>query len=117
MNNNVNTMSFRIGGDLAMASAVSVVSASQGILADQGIHLSSGSDLGLQGFATKAQAMKTIVDQDKPEAGWQHPGAAYVATGVIADETGESPANLRAARRRNTHPANVIRSRHRSRLG
>ncbi|MGX1807610.1 hypothetical protein ACWIGI_17980 [Nocardia sp. NPDC055321] len=116
MNNYVNTLSVRITGDLVATSAVCVASASRGVLGmQQGIRVSGGGDLGLKGFATKAQAMQTIVDQDKPEAGW-HSAVAYAATGVFADEAGANPASLRAARLRNTHRANVIRSRHRSRL-
>ncbi|MFJ4652139.1 hypothetical protein ACIP5Y_12820 [Nocardia sp. NPDC088792] len=117
MNNilNVNATGMH-AGDLAMASVVSVISASRGILA-QGIRVSSGSDLGLQGFATKAQAVEQIViKQDKPMGAW-HPAAVYAATGAVVIEAGVNPADTQAFRLRpNTHPATVIRSRHRSRL-
>ncbi|MFI1915964.1 hypothetical protein [Nocardia sp. NPDC020380] len=118
MNNilNVNATGMH-AGDLAMASVVSVMSASRGILA-QGIRLSSGSaDFALQGFATKAQADEQIViKQDKPMGAW-HPAAVYAATGAVVIEAGVNPADTQAFRLRpNTHPATVIRSRHRSRL-
>lgn len=116
MNNFVNITSDRITGDLVTATAVSMSCASRGVLSLQGIRLSGGGDLGLQGFATKAQAMQTIVMQDKPVGGW-HSAVTYVATDVRADEAGANPASLRAARLRNFHLATVIRSRHRSRLG
>ncbi|QLY33009.1 hypothetical protein [Nocardia huaxiensis] len=127
----VNITSFDRNGNFAAAGAVaftpalcnqSALSASRGILAMQGIRLSShserGSDLGLQVFATKAQAPKHIVKQDKPMGGW-HPAVAYAATGTVAVdiEAGITLADVLAARLRpTTHPATVIRSRHRSRL-
>ncbi|WP_067687726.1 hypothetical protein [Nocardia jejuensis] len=105
-------------GTSMTADAVFVMSASQRVLAMQGIRVSSQiSDLGLQGFATKAQAASHIViEQDKPVGGW-HPAVAYAATEVFAVETGDNPADLRPVNRhRTTHPATVnTRSRHRSR--
>ncbi|MBL1076352.1 hypothetical protein JK358_18295 [Nocardia sp. 2] len=117
------TDAFASAGDLAFTPALSMLSASRGILATQGIRVSSQSercsDLGVQVFATKAQAPKHIViQQDKPKGGW-HPAVAYAATGTVAVdmEAGINPAAVLAARLRpTTHPATVIRSRHRSRL-
>ncbi|MCU1641554.1 MAG: hypothetical protein JWN03_1829 [Nocardia sp.] len=118
MNSIVNITATGSTGYLATTPVVSVMSASRGILAVQGIRLSGRSgDLGLQGFATKTQAAQTIVmKQDKPSGGW-HPVVAAAAPGMHAVESGINPANLRPARLRDIHLATVIRSRHRSRLG
>ncbi|MEV6069337.1 hypothetical protein AB0L82_22565 [Nocardia sp. NPDC052001] len=120
MNGIVNTASVRtMSGDLATVSTVSVMSASRGILATQGIRLSGFvGDLGLQGFATKTQAAEQIVmKQDKPEGSW-HQAVAYAATDAFAAEAGVDPVHLlpAASRPRNIHLATVNRSRHRSRL-
>ncbi|MFC9997713.1 hypothetical protein [Nocardia sp. NPDC127526] len=103
---------------VAMPRVLSDVSASRGnSFAQQGIRLSSGGDLGLQVFASKAQAPMSniVIKQDKPMEAW-HPAAAYGATGRFAVETGTNPVDLLAARLRHTHLATVNRSRHRSRL-
>lgn len=118
MNGIVNITATGSTGYLVTTPVVSVLSASRGILAMQGIRLSGrNGDLGLQGFATETQAAQTIVmKQDKPSGGW-HPVVAAAAPGTHAVESGINPADLRAARLRDIHPATVIRSRHRSRLG
>ncbi|WP_330185401.1 hypothetical protein OHB26_18580 [Nocardia sp. NBC_01503] len=114
-NSSVRTMS----GDLATVAGGAAMSVSRGILATQGIRLSSiVGDLGLQGFATKTQAAEQIVmKQDKPEGSW-HPAVTYVATDAFAAEAGVNPVHLLPAARRprNIHLATVIMSRHRSRL-
>lgn len=96
-----------------------------GVLASQGIRLLSSTsgldyrgDLGLQVFASKAQAVRQIViKQDKPMGGWQ-PVVAYAATEAMSavETSGIAPTHLPTLRPRNTDPATVIRSRHRSRL-
>ncbi|MFI6868836.1 hypothetical protein [Nocardia sp. NPDC050406] len=110
----------------------SVESASRGILAMQGIRLSSvsGSGSGIFGvfgtvgvhknFETDLYAPSHIVMQDKPKGDWQptadQPTADFAILGAPA-EAGLRPAHLlAAARTRTAHPATVIRSRHRSRL-
>ncbi|MVU81151.1 hypothetical protein GPX89_28385 [Nocardia sp. ET3-3] len=95
-----------------------VASASRGILASQGIRMSGvNGDLGLQVFASKAQADQTIViKQDKPKGDWQL-AADYAAAEAVAVMAGaERPVHLHAVRPNTTDPATVIRSRHRSRL-
>ncbi len=98
------------------------MSASRGILALQGIGLSSA---GVCGFGTPVKispALRPVhtLLQDKPSGGW-HP-TANAAVGVVAREAGYEPAaepmadiDLRAARLRTAHPATVIRNRHRCR--
>ncbi|WP_067535088.1 hypothetical protein [Nocardia crassostreae] len=103
---------------VAMSRALCDMSASRGILASQqGIRLSSGSDLGVQVFASKVQAPehKIVIKQDEPMGAW-HLADAYRAAGVSAAESGTNPADLLTVRLRNTHLATVNRSRHRSRL-
>lgn len=99
----------------------SVESASRGILAMQGIRLSSvsGSGFGVFGvhknLETDLYALESIVTQDKPKGDWQQSIADSAFVGAVAD-TGLRPAHLpAAARTRNAHPATVIMSRHRSR--
>ncbi|WP_040811711.1 hypothetical protein [Nocardia concava] len=119
MNGIVNSISTgSIAGRFACAPVMSLASASRGILALQGIRVSGvNADLGLQVFASKAQADKQIVImQDKPKGDWQ-PAAAYAAVEFVADPAGtERPVHLTAVRPNTTDPATVIRSRHRSRL-
>ncbi|MCP2274710.1 hypothetical protein ACFYT3_10085 [Nocardia amikacinitolerans] len=98
------------------------MSASRGILALQGIGLSSVSVCGFGTPATTSPALRPIhtLLQDKPNGGW-HP-TANAAVGVFAREAGYEPAaepmadiDLQAARLRTAHPATVIRNRHRCR--
>ncbi|MEV6095958.1 hypothetical protein [Nocardia sp. NPDC051981] len=107
-----------IAGRPATACVMSVASVSRGILAPKGIRMSGANgDLGLQVFASKAQAdQQIVIKQDKPKGDW-HPAAVYAAVETLAVATGtERPVHLLAARPRTTDPATVIRSRHRSRL-
>ncbi|WP_405485316.1 hypothetical protein [Nocardia sp. NBC_00511] len=125
--NNIKNFAFtgNIAGASATGSVMSVLSASRGVLASQGIRLLSSTsgldyrgDLGLQVFASKAQAVRQIViKQDKPMGGWQ-PVVAYAATEAMSavETSGIAPTHLPTLRPRNTDPATVIRSRHRSRL-
>ncbi|MEC3952392.1 hypothetical protein VMT65_05020 [Nocardia sp. CDC153] len=96
-----------------------VMSASRGILAFQGIRMSGViGDLGLQVFASKAQAdQQIVIKQDKPKGDWR-PAAVYAAVETVAVPTDaiERPVHLHAVRPNTTDPATVIRSRHRSRL-
>ncbi|MFD7842193.1 hypothetical protein ACWEOI_21165 [Nocardia sp. NPDC004340] len=111
-------------GRVSMASVMSVAPVSLGILASQGIRMSGVSgDLGLQVFASKAQAdQQIVIKQDKPEGNW-YPATAVVdtvtgsAVETVTGATGsERPVHLLAARPNTTDPASVNRSRHRSRL-
>ncbi|GAB3208780.1 hypothetical protein [Nocardia tengchongensis] len=124
MNNNACIASTGISaGRVSMTSVMSVAPVSLGILASQGIRLSGmGGDLGLQVFASKAQAdQQIVIKQDKPEGYW-FPAAAVVDSNAVAVETvtgatgSERPVHLLAARPNTTDPASVNRSRHRSRL-
>ncbi|MEV0343378.1 hypothetical protein AB0H49_30605 [Nocardia sp. NPDC050713] len=99
------------------------MSASRGILALQGIGLSSVSVCGFGTPATISPAHRPIhtLLQDKPSGGWQP--TANAAVGVVAREAGYEPVAepmadidlLPAARLRTAHPATVIRNRHRCR--
>ncbi|MTE12666.1 hypothetical protein [Nocardia aurantiaca] len=107
-----------IAGRFATARVTSVASVSRGILASKGIRMSGvNGDLGLQVFASKAQAdQQIVIKQDKPKGGW-HPAAVYAAVETLAAATGtERPVHLPTVRPNTTDPATVIRSRHRSRL-
>ncbi|APA96258.1 hypothetical protein [Nocardia seriolae] len=121
MNSNSIVKSIATGssaGRCASAPVMSVASASRGILAFQGIRMSGvNGDLGLQVFASKAQAdQQIVIKQDKPKGDWR-PAAAYVAVENLALKAGlERPVHLTAVRPNTTDPATVIRSRHRSRL-
>ncbi|MFD6351489.1 hypothetical protein ACWCW7_15670 [Nocardia tengchongensis] len=124
MNNNACIASTGISaGRVSMTSVMSVAPVSLGILASQGIRLSGmGGDLGLQVFASKAQAdQQIVIKQDKPKGYW-FPAAAVVDNNAVAVETvtgatgSERPVHLLAARPNTTDPASVNRSRHRSRL-
>lgn len=124
MNNNACIASTGISaGRVSMTSVMSVAPVSLGILASQGIRLSGmGGDLGLQVFASKAQAdQQIVIKQDKPKGYW-FPAAAVVDINAAAVETvtgatgSERPVHLLAARPNTTDPASVNRSRHRSRL-
>ncbi|GAB2508063.1 hypothetical protein ACFXHA_25290 [Nocardia sp. NPDC059240] len=119
MNNTVNSIvTGNIAGSFATSPVMSMASASRGILALQGIRMSGVSaDLGLQVFASKAQAdQQIVIKQDKPKGDWQSAAvyAAVEATAVLAGT--ERPVHLPAVRPHTTDPATVIRSRHRSRL-
>ncbi|WP_458690234.1 hypothetical protein [Nocardia tengchongensis] len=124
MNNNACIASTGISaGRVSMTSVMSVAPVSLGILASQGIRLSGmGGDLGLQVFASKAQAdQQIVIKQDKPKGYW-FPAATVVDNNAVAVETvtgatgSERPVHLLAARPNTTDPASVNRSRHRSRL-
>lgn len=104
-------------GATDVASVVPAMSASRGILAMQGIDLSSATGCNVQPFGgTQAHIADVIVELDKPSGGWHQAFAGAIA-GDLAAEAAYVAADLRAARLRNAHPATVIRSRHRSRLG
>lgn len=126
-------MTTNIASTLSVKSVVpSMVSASRGILATQGIRVSgvSGSGFGTFGvfntvgvqknFETDLYVPSHIVMQDKPKGDWQPTGDQLIADFAVlgaAAEAGPRPVHLpTAARTRNAHPATVIRSRHRSRL-
>ncbi len=106
-----NIMNFSSAGVAVNGPAMS---ASRGILGLQGIGLSGVGVFGEQPQFTHMHSPICILAQDKPSGGW-HPVAAAAATGADAIDAGYAPAELRAARLHNAHPATVIRTRQRCR--
>ncbi|WP_054814979.1 hypothetical protein [Nocardia arizonensis] len=104
--------------DKAFGGAVnSPMSASRGILALQGIGLSSVGTIGDSAFRTEVSCTHLptrVLRQDKSSGSW-HP-AAVEAAGAVAFEAGNEQAfDMRAARLRTAHQATVIRIRRRCR--
>ncbi|WP_280318453.1 hypothetical protein [Nocardia wallacei] len=97
-----------IASTAVAATAIPSVPASRGVLALQGTGLSGVSILG-----ASAKASTHAIDTDKPERGWHLAFADAFANAYAADH---QAVGMPAARLRRTHPATVIRSRHRSRL-
>ncbi|MFQ6396428.1 hypothetical protein ACLMAJ_23505 [Nocardia sp. KC 131] len=97
-----------------VAVSAPVMSASRGILALQGIGLSSVGVFEERAQFAHMHSPICTPTQDKPSAGW-HPVAAKAATGADAFEDGYAPSGLQAARLRNAHPATVNRNRQRCR--
>ncbi|BCK53699.1 hypothetical protein [Nocardia wallacei] len=103
-----------IASTAVAATAIPSVPASRGVLALQGTGLSGVSILG-----ASAKASTHAIDTDKPERGW-HPAFAdaFASADAFANAyaADHQAVGMPAARLRRTHPATVIRSRHRSRL-
>ncbi|WP_147471435.1 hypothetical protein [Nocardia stercoris] len=106
MNSTVNFAS--IGAIGATAQSVSRIPASRGVLAVQGTVLSSVASI----FGADLQAPKHLMEQDKPERGWQPVNANAIAGTYGTDRQ----AGLRTiADHLDATHRSVIRVRHRSR--
>ncbi len=103
------TVNFASSGAIGVtAQSVSCVPASRGVLALQGTVLSSVTSV----FGADLQAPKHVMEQDKPERGWQPVNATAIAGSYGSDRQ----AGLRAiADHLDAIPDSVIRVRHRSR--
>ncbi|MBF6174718.1 hypothetical protein [Nocardia blacklockiae] len=100
-----------IASNRVAAKAIPSVPASRGVLALQGTGLSAVGILG-----ARVQAPKHAIDTGKPTGSW-HPAFADAFANAFANAyAADHLDGMPAARLRRTHPATVIRSRHRSRL-